>query len=174
MADLQDVVPELAGRIRGMQNEAGQRGIVLVVTTGYRTFAEQQRLYDAMVAAQLRHGRKWQQHAALAAVPGTSHNGTLPATAVDLECASPTKNNIKIHGELATKCGLYRAVISEYWHLELMPHRDPLPDTKEQAMTLVIDPIAAVDRPQGDGGWTVGRRGHVYDLWICATLGRVG
>lgn len=46
-------------------------------------------------------------------------------------------------------------------------------------MTLVIDPVGAVDRPQHDGGWAFGARGHVYAYgqaqhfggWDAATTG---
>ena len=72
MADLANVEPELAQRITGMQNEAAQRGLILVVTTGWHSLGEQWRLYNDMVEAKRLYGRKWQQHAALAAYPGTS------------------------------------------------------------------------------------------------------
>jgi LAS superfamily LD-carboxypeptidase LdcB len=150
MAELSNVDAELAERIRGMQNEAGQRGIVLVVTTGWRSMAEQERLYDLMIAAQKQYGRKWQQHAALAAVPGTSNHGKTPALAVDLACANPSKDNIKIHGELATKWGLWRAVPSEYWHLELDPARKPL--------NTPVSPSEQGDDPMSDAMVYVPRR----------------
>lgn len=164
MADLAHVETELAQRISGMQNEAAQRGLILVITTGWRSLDEQWRLYNDMLTAKAKYGRKWQQHAALAAYPGTSDHGKTPATAVDLACASPTKQNIKIHGELAAKWGLRRTVASEYWHLQLDPGRGQMPGrvTKEQAMTLVIDPVGVAERPQHDGGWAFGAHGHVY------------
>lgn len=174
MADLINVLPELADRVSGMQAEAGRRGLVLVVTTGWRSLDEQWQLYDDMLAAKKAYGRKWQQHAALAAYPGTSDHGKNPATAVDLACASPTKATIKTHGELATKWGLERTVASEYWHLQLAPVRGPAPGaapTKEQVMTLVIQPIGAVERPQHDGGWAFGRLGHVYAYGAAKHLG---
>ncbi len=96
MADLANVESELAQRTTGMPNQAAQRGLILIVTTGWRSLDEQWRFYNDMVVAKQKYGRRWQQqHAALAAYPGTSDQGKTPATAVDLACASPTKQNIK-------------------------------------------------------------------------------
>lgn len=96
LADLANVESELAQRTTGMPNEAAQRGLILIITTGWRSLDEQWRFYNDMVVAKQKYGRRWQQqHAALAAYPGTSDQGKTPATAVDLACASPTKQNIK-------------------------------------------------------------------------------
>lgn len=114
MANLSNVNFELAERIRGMQAEAGQRGLVLVITCGWCSLADEQWLYDLMIAAQKRYGSKWQQHAALAALPGTSHHGHNPSDAVDLACSNPSKSNIVLHGELAATWGLVRTVATEY------------------------------------------------------------
>jgi hypothetical protein len=50
------------------------------------------------------------------------------------------------------------------WPGKVMPadSSPPSQPTKEQVMTLVIEPIGVEGRPQNDGGWAVGRRGHVY------------
>jgi hypothetical protein len=58
MATLDGVESELAQRITGAQNELGQRGIVTVITTGKRSLAEAQRLYDEMIQAQKQWGKK--------------------------------------------------------------------------------------------------------------------
>lgn len=43
--------------------------------------------------------------------------------------------------------------------------------TKEEAMTLVIEPQGVAERPQHDGGWAFGRRGHVYAFGQATYLG---
>jgi LAS superfamily LD-carboxypeptidase LdcB len=163
VATLENVENELAQRIRGMQTDAGNRGLVLVVTTGYRSLDDQWRLYNDMVEAKKKYGKKWQKYAALAAYPGTSDHGRNPATAVDLACAAPTKENIAKHGVLATKWGLARTVASEYWHLQLARTRSPIP---AGAPTPEDDDVPdkttdACIAPSGRGRWILDRDGAV-------------
>jgi hypothetical protein len=165
MATLANVESELAERIRGMQTDAGNQGLVLVITTGYRSLDEQWRLYNDMIEAKKKYGKNWQKYAALAAYPGTSDHGRNPATAVDLACASATKENIARHGGLATKWGLARTVPSEYWHLQLARSRGSVPagvPTEQEVRMIAIEPVGTATNPSGAGGWVWGRRGHVY------------
>jgi D-alanyl-D-alanine carboxypeptidase len=144
VATLANVESELAERIRGMQTDAGNQGLVLVITTGYRSLDEQWRLYNDMIEAKKKYGKNWQKYAALAAYPGTSDHGRNPATAVDLACASATKENIARHGGLATKWGLARTVPSEYWHLQLARSRGSVPagvPTEQEVRMIAIEPV---------------------------------
>jgi hypothetical protein len=164
MADLHNVEAELAFRIRGAQTELGHMGIVAVVTSGYRSRSEQQYLYDRYKAGK----------GPLAAPPGQSDHEDDPSTAVDLALSNPTRSNKKKHGEVAARWGLQRTIASEYWHLQLHPKREAPPvgaPTKEEAMTLVIEPAGAAPRPQDDGGWAWGRRGHVYHFGLARYYG---
>jgi hypothetical protein len=161
MATLDHVEAELAERIRGMQTDAGNQGLVLVVTTGYRDLDDQWRLYNDMVEAKEKYGKKWQKYAALAAYPGTSDHGRNPATAVDLACAAPTKENIAKHGSLATRWGLARTVASEYWHLQLARSRASIP---AGAPTPEDDDMPfphSCAMPSGRGWWQLNPDGSV-------------
>jgi hypothetical protein len=163
VASLEGVEAELAHRIRGMQTEAGNQGLVLVVTTGHRSLDDQWRLYNDMVEAKKKYGKKWQKYAALAAYPGTSDHGRSPATAVDLACTSPTKQNIAKHGALAAKWGLARTVASEYWHLQLARTRPPIPagaPTQEHD-DMPDKKTAACVAPSRRGRWVLDRDGAV-------------
>jgi hypothetical protein len=127
MATLENVIPELVARIRGVINELADHGIVAVVTEGWRSLDEQWRLYRLYKADP--------KHNPLAAYPGTSNHGKvdpktgkqLPSRAVDLALLNDTTRNRQVHGEVARKWGLFRAVNGEYWHLELSPNRGPMP-----------------------------------------------
>lgn len=128
MANLNNVNSELAQRIRGVIDELESRGIVAIITEGWRSLDEQWRLYRLYKADP--------KHHPLAAYPGTSNHGKvdpktgkqLPSNAVDLALLNDTARNRDVHGEVACKWGLFRAVPGEYWHLELNPARGPMPD----------------------------------------------
>lgn len=176
MANLDRVIPEMAQRVTLMIADGAREGLALVVACGFRPIEDQRRKY-----AEYEYYLEDPKHhpwAALAAKPGTSNHGKVisgvqhDATAVDVDCVSPTAANIDHHGRLATKWGLYRAVKGEYWHLELAPNRRPLQLSEEQAMGLVIQPVGVVRR--GDdtaSAWAFGARGHVYAIGAAQYMG---
>lgn len=139
-ATLDGVFPELRRRIEWIQRatdvDPRRKGSRFWVTTGYRGMDEQLRKYREMQDAQRRYGARWQQHAALAAFPGTSEHGqdyetnAHAARAVDLAC-DPVDEPLR--AEYAQRASLIRPIVSEHWHMQLAPVLHPLPDEPNPA-----------------------------------------
>jgi hypothetical protein len=123
MANLNGVRASLADKIRWVQAQAQRRAAApFTVNTGYRSMAEQTRLYNAMVAAKEKYGEpNWRKHAALAAKPGQSNHqhvdadGNPDSLAVDLGCQA-RDNAVRI--SLVQEAGLCTPVAGEPWHME--------------------------------------------------------
>jgi hypothetical protein len=97
-----------ASRFRRMDAAARAAGLDLRVNSGYRTYAEQARLYDAYV-----HG-----HGNLAAKPGTSTHGL--GLSADIDVRDPhTLAWLRAH---AATYGFVNDVPSESWHWTYRPH----------------------------------------------------
>jgi LAS superfamily LD-carboxypeptidase LdcB len=91
-----------------MDAAARAAGLGLRVNSGYRTYAEQARLYDAYV-----HGR-----GNLAARPGTSTHGL--GLSADIDVRDPhTLSWLRAH---AATYGFVNDVPSESWHWTYRPH----------------------------------------------------
>jgi hypothetical protein len=166
MASLDRVEAELAQRIIGMKAEASREGLTLVITQGFRTKLEQWALWNRMQAAKAQYGTRWQQHAALAAFPGSSDHGEKSghpeATAVDLACNAPSAINIRHHGALAARWGLKRTIASEYWHLQLDPNRGPMPTGQSPSQEDDVPQPFTLMAPSGRGRWTLFPNGDVH------------
>lgn len=160
-ATLEGVHPELRTRCEGVLLESNG---AIWVNEGYRDWAGQVAMYAKMVAAKLRYGSKWRDHAALAAVPGTSKHGRKPAEAVDIGCAF--KDN-PLRARLVTRWGLHTPIDGEPWHVELAPNRGSIPKvslpTKEEASMKIKKPaVAIIGTPSGLGYWVFAADGGVF------------
>lgn len=159
MATTAGLQPEFKERLEALLAEAGPR---LVLNYGYRSRAEQQKLYDLWLAGKGSPANR----------PGTSlHEKGLAADVANVgDDPKELADNAILRAQLANKYGFVQPYAAkEPWHLELDPNRQPL--TKEQVMNLVIEPVGAVDRPQSDGFWAFGARGHVYAMGAARHLG---
>lgn len=145
-ANVSDLTAEYTERLEAFFHEVGNRYYVL---SGYRSKIHQAALY-----------RGWQLGLPgfnPANPPGTSKHEL--GTATDVH-PTGSATFLELH-DIAHRYGFHFPIKREPWHMELRPGRGPLSKTKEEAMGIVIEPVAAIDRPDG-GGYAFGRRGHVY------------
>lgn len=108
VGDGEEMTTAAAKEFRAMDAAAHEAGLDLRVNSGYRTYAEQARLYDAYI-----HG-----HGNLAAKPGTSTHGL--GLSADIDVRDPrTLNWLRHH---AAAYGFVNDVPSESWHWTYKPH----------------------------------------------------
>lgn len=108
VGDGQEMTRAAAKEFRAMDAAAHHAGLDLRVNSGYRTYAEQARLYDAYI-----HG-----YGNLAAKPGTSTHGL--GLSADIDVRDPrTLTWLRHH---AATYGFVNDVPSESWHWTYMPH----------------------------------------------------
>lgn len=146
--DLDGVNAELRARVELMLARA--KG-ALVVSSGFRSSAAQQRLWDL-------HAKNPAKYAP-ANRPGTSKHER--GLAVDVEC-KPDANPRR--AALAKECGLCTPFSHEPWHMELAPNRKPLPrPTKAEASRMTERKAVEILPTQaGNGYYVVAEDGGVY------------
>jgi hypothetical protein len=149
---LEGLNPELRQRIDLMLNLGDGH---LHISSAIRTRAQQEVLYAAYI--------RDPAHNPTAAKPGTSNHER--GLAVDVEC---TGLYSLLRASLAVKCGLHTPIHGEPWHMELDPHRRPLPPrspTIQEANRLVgptRKAVAVLSSVSGNGYMIVADDGGTY------------
>jgi uncharacterized protein (TIGR03382 family) len=121
-----------------MQEAAKKAGVNLTLTSGFRTMAEQQRLYSCYQTKSCNNGN-------LAAKPGYSNHQN--GLAVDVSTSSWLANN-------GTKFGFVRTVPSEAWHWEYRGKDPGGPCTKDGEQTSPTKPADDAPTTTKDAGTT--------------------
>lgn len=100
------VIKEVAGYVQAMISAASADGTTIQVTSGFRTMADQQRLYDKYLAGT----------GNLAAQPGSSNHQN--GIAIDFNVSSQNGGVFEWLTKNAWKYGFIRTVSRERWHWE--------------------------------------------------------
>lgn len=100
------VIKEVAGYVQAMISAASDEGVIMQVTSGFRTMADQQRLYDKYLAGT----------GNLAAKAGSSNHQN--GIAVDFNVSASSGRVFEWMTKNAWKYGFIRTVSRERWHWE--------------------------------------------------------
>tara|TARA_R110001583_G_scaffold31179_2_gene107002 strand:+ start:656 stop:1498 length:843 start_codon:yes stop_codon:yes gene_type:complete len=100
------VIKEVAGYVQAMISAASGEGVAMQVTSGFRTMADQQRLYNKYLAGT----------GNLAAVPGRSNHQN--GIAIDFNVSSQNGRVFEWLTKNAWRYGFIRTVSRERWHWE--------------------------------------------------------
>jgi len=153
---LDGVITDLKIRIQGMLSDGAG---ALVVTSAFRTRAEQQHLYDLFLAGKGSPANK----------PGTSKHEI--GEAVDVECDS---SHNAIRAELVKKWGLITPHKEELWHMELDPNRKSLNTPQEVAQMINHPAVAIVPTHSGIGYYIIASDGGVFTFGDAQFFGSMG
>lgn len=141
-----NIAPSLASRLLKVLDHFGGR---VVIESGYRSAAQQQKLYDDWVAS----GYKTPPSVAK---PGSSKHEHDPADAADLHRTDPTLTWGEVH-YIAAAYGLRFPIAREDWHAEEDPtwvepvEEDMTPDQLAQAFGGALDASGRIVIPLADG-----------------------
>ncbi|WP_028051245.1 M15 family metallopeptidase [Cellulomonas sp. URHD0024] len=102
---------ELAARFAAAQDAASKDGVVLTITSGRRSVAEQQRLVDEAVT---KHGSAQEAHRWVLPPESSPH---VQGLALDV---GPTAGALWL-GQHGVEFGLCRTYANEVWHFEKLP-----------------------------------------------------
>lgn len=115
--------PDLADRFAAAQAAAAAEGVVLTLTSGWRTPAEQQALVDEALAT---YGSAEEAHRWVLPPERSAHVAGLAIDVGPMDGAAWL-------GENADRFGLCRTYLNEWWHFEPVPVDgvcpEPLPDS---------------------------------------------